>query len=161
MTGQTIQEMIAIAQEYCRLVESLEDYSREQWLTEMSALLPKLHVAISELDVPIEGHVHDMEADFDERFELFTSLYMTLGERDGYMMEFDAANDGQRLSGSLADDFTDIYFDLKQGLKLMQQKSADDAANDWRYSYKKHWGQHLVDAERQLYHMSVERELGH
>ncbi|MDH5435435.1 MAG: DUF5063 domain-containing protein [Gammaproteobacteria bacterium] len=162
-TSLLFTDMVAAAEEYCRLIDSVEKFSREKWLHSMSSLLPRLHAAISVLDVELKSREHTIDSDYDERFALFSHLYMMLGERDGYWMEFDTANDGQRLSGSLADDFTDIYFDLKHGLEMLQEQpsAGEKAVSDWRYSFDKHWGQHLVDAERQLYHLSAQQQLDH
>jgi len=155
--------MVTAAREYCRMIDTVEQYEREEWLLTMSNLLPRLHAAIKGLNVRLKSREHSSEADFDERFALFSQLYMLLGERDGYWMEYDSGNDGQRLSGSLADDFTDIYFDLKHGLELLQSGPdlKDMAISEWRYRFDKHWGQHLVDAERQLYHLSAQQQLDH
>ena len=72
-------------------------------------------------------------------------------------MEYDVAHDGQNMSGSLADDFTDIYFELKCGLELLEEfpELIYKAVNTWLSSYYIHWGQHLVDAERQLYQIRM------
>ncbi len=53
-------------------------------------------------------------------------------------------------SGSLADDLTDIYCELKSGLLSLEEnlKNQDQAIDDWRCGYKVHWGKHLVDAEK-------------
>ena len=76
-------------------------------------------------------------------------------------MEFDAAHDKQCMSGSLADDLTDIYCELKHGLRLLDANppQTDLALDGWRRSYKAHWGQHLVDAERHLYALRARGEL--
>ena len=39
--------------------------------------------------------------------------------------------------------FTDMYFDLKFGLGLLESDSAQ-AINVWQCSFYMHWGQHLA-----------------
>jgi len=68
------------------------------------------------------------------------------------------AQDGQSMSGSLADDLTDIYCELKHGLKLMRVEPGK-ALDDWRSGYHLHWGQHLLDAERHLYELKSQNQL--
>ena len=83
------------------------------------------------------------------------SLRKALGERDSYWLEFDSAPEEIHMSGSLADDLTDIYFDLLQGLELVDDAWPHRAAQAWQSTYRLHWGQHLVDAERHLYALKV------
>ena len=98
--------------------------------------------------------------DLDQRFELFSRLHRLLGDLDGYWMEYDVAPDRQEMSGSLADDLTDIYCELKNGLKRLD--GSDDTGRTlgrWRAGFCKHWGQHVVDAERHLYALSARDRL--
>jgi hypothetical protein len=56
------------------------------------------------------------------------------------------------MSGSLADDLTDIYYELKDGLnRLDRSEDPGRTLGSWRSGFCKHWGQHVVDAERHLY----------
>jgi hypothetical protein len=102
-------------------------------------------------------------ADLDARFDLFTRLRTRLGERDVYWLEFDhpedARADDDHRTGSLADDLTDIYFELKRGLRLLDAAGPDEVAHLWGVGFKRHWGQHLVDAERHLYALKVNDRL--
>ena len=90
-----------------------------------------------------------------------TRLRDLLGERDSYWMEYDAG-DEQCRSGSLADDLTDIYCELKYGLTLLDLQPDDprSAFEGWRTGYRVHWGQHLLDAERHLYALQTSNRLG-
>lgn len=147
----TFLDMAEAARRFCELVDHLNPRDVDGWLTDMMDLLPRLDDAAASLGELQSLSVHEHEIDDEARFRLFTRLFEALGERDGYNYEYDAL-EGQRLSGSLADDITDIYFDLKRGLDLLAQYPAEPkiAASDWRQSYEFHWRHHLVDAERQL-----------
>jgi hypothetical protein len=118
----------------------------------MADLLPSLQQAITELHVPRADHVEAPSHDFEARFELFSRMYKKFGERDGYTADFDVNKRGRRLSGSLADDLTDIYFDLKRGLDLLSRfpDQPNIAINDWQRSFHLHWRHHLSSAQRQL-----------
>ena len=153
-----VSEMIELARSYCTLIE--EKGGRDPaWLQRLASLLPRLHAAVEALGIPAKAGDMSLNADLDERFELFTRLRRELGERDSYWMEYDVADDGQNMSGSLADDLTDIYCELKHGLRLIDGEPSR-ALNDWRSGYKVHWGQHLVDAERHLYSLRARDKLG-
>ena len=87
-------------------------------------------------------------AEFDERFTLFSRILDCLGDQAAYPVDLDENDEDQIESGSLADDFTDIYFDLKSGLEIYDQgdESLDLAQKKWLDTFQLHWGQHLFDA---------------
>ena len=142
------------AREYCRLIE-YADCDADVWLRSLALLLPRIHAAVESLRVWEPGEPPLPSQDLEARFELFSRLRHCLGERDSYWLEFDAAP--QPLTGSLADDLADIYFDLRHGLELLERERPERAAHLWQSSYRLHWGQHLVDAERHLYSLRVRR----
>jgi hypothetical protein len=150
-------ELTQVARDYCALIEGSGGQD-DQWLGEIAKLLPRLHAAVSALGKAQQDRDHVLVADLDARFELFTHLRDLLGDRDAYWMEFDVAEEGQTMSGSLADDLTDIYCELKHSLKLLDGQP-DEALEGLRRGFKVHWGQHLVDAERHLYDLRVRGQL--
>jgi hypothetical protein len=52
---------------------------------------------------------------------------------------------------SIADDFHDIYGDVKRGLILYEQGYSEEACWQWRFTFYIHWGEHLVGLMRALY----------
>lgn len=156
-------EFVQVAKQYCSLIDHVPEIG-DDWLLPLCRLLPKLHAAVESLRDP-GGHDVLVElADLDARFELFSRLHEELGRRDSYWMEFDEpvagdAGHEHSMSGSLADDLTDIYFELKRGLQLLEAVSADEVAHLWQAGFQQHWGQHLVDAERHLYSLKVNNRL--
>ena len=153
----TALELAQVARSYCELIES-SGPGDSGWLSQVALLLPKLHAAVAALGGEVEDLNHVLVADLDARFELFTHLRELLGKQDAYWMEFDVAGDGQSMSGSLADDLTDIYCELKHGLSLLDDEPTA-ALDGWRRGFRVHWGQHLVDAERHLYELRARGEL--
>ena len=136
-----LAELADCARRYCGLIESV-DHADGTWLREMSHLLAGLHLAAERLEPASQG-VHAIPApDLDARFELYTHLRELLGVRDDYLLEGD-------LAGSLADDLTDIYCEMKHGIRLFEQDPCLAAVN-WRCGYQAHWGAHLMDAARHL-----------
>lgn len=155
---ETLSDMVDVAGDYCRLIDAVQSRT-EGWLEALFQLMPRLHAAVTALNAYDAGDTPLCETDLDDRFELYSRLRKVLGERDSYWLEFDAAPDGVHMSGSLADDLTDIYFDLRHGLELLDEVWPQRAAQAWRSSYRMHWGQHLVDAERHLYALKVRNQL--
>jgi len=151
-------ELLAIARRYCEVIEAMDDGNREP-LAQLYEILPRLHAAMTRLPTQ-EDSSYDANVDLDQRFERFSRLRALLGDLDGYWMEYDVTPSLQEMSGSLADDLTDIYCELKNGLKRLDRN--DDAGRTlggWRTGFCKHWGQHVVDAERHLYTLSARDRL--
>ncbi len=144
-------EVAGLARRYCDLIEaSSTDEHRRRWLWDVASLLPRLQAAISSVSAPVAGVIPMSVVDLDARFELFWRLRRLLADRDGYWLEFDRASEGvDGMTGSLADDLTDIYCELKSGLGLYA-RHPECALRGWAYGFDRHWGRHLVDAERHL-----------
>ncbi len=154
-----VNELLAIARRYCELIESLQEGDREP-LTQLNELLPRLHAAMTVAGPWQEESPQESSVDLDQRFELFSRLRRLLGDLDGYWMEFDVTPDRQEMSGSLADDLTDIYCELKNGLmRLERSQDAHRTLQGWRSGFCSHWGQHVVDAERHLYALAARHRL--
>lgn len=164
--GLFMQEMAVAARAFCTIIDEVVAGAGAGWLRSICDLLPSLHVAAVALpEVPDTGELEDLEDDLDTRFELYGHLLERLGEHDTYWLEFDPieSHGDHVLSGSLADDLVDIYFDLQFGLALYESMADDPtpAVAHWRRSYRTHWGPHLVDAERHLYALKARDHLDH
>lgn len=152
-------ELLAIARRYCEVIEALDRGEREALLP-LNEILPRLHAAMTALAPPGDPSGEAPRVDLDQRFELFSRLHRMLGDLDGYWMEYDVTPDRQEMSGSLADDLTDIYWELKMGLRRLEHdQDAHPTLRGWRLGFCKHWGQHVVDAERHLYSLSARDRL--
>ncbi|UHD14655.1 DUF5063 domain-containing protein [Thiocapsa bogorovii] len=150
LSGLEGLEVAGLARRYCDLIEASADSRRRRWLGDVARLLPRLQAAISSVSTPVPGVVPTTVLDLDARFELFWQLRRLLADRDGYWLEFDRASEGvDGMTGSLADDLTDIYCELKSGLGLYA-RHPERALRGWAYGFDRHWGRHLVDAERHL-----------
>lgn len=160
---QPAGEFARVARAYCEFIESFdaaEERDSTQFLSGLSRLLPRLHLAAE--SVSDAEFTDDLLAEIDpeRRFALFSRLRQALGELDSYWTEFDVGRDLQERSGSLADDLADIYWELKVGLERLEQEQRPlSILRCWGAGYRLHWGQHLVDAERHLYGLRARRLL--
>lgn len=152
--SEKLTEMAGAAEAFCGLIDN-HDFMEEYWLDDLIRVLPRLHSAVTSLNSLEDENMPALEVDLDVRFDLYSRLRQQLGKRDGYWLEFDVSPDQLHMSGSLADDLTDIYFDLQHGLDLLEEAWPQRAAQVWQSTYRRHWGQHLVDAERHLYALKV------
>jgi hypothetical protein len=156
--SETLSDMASVAEHYCQLIDQASDVPTD-WLDRLFGLMPQLHMAVTALNAYHTTDTPVPKVDLEERFELYSRLRKMLGERDSYWLEFDASPEEMHMSGSLADDLTDIYFDLQHGLELLDEAWPQNAAQIWQSTYRVHWGQHLVDAERHLYALKVRNQL--
>ncbi len=157
--NQELQDLSGIARNYCALIESV-DRVDSRWLDKLWRLLPRLHVAVMALETARSEQADlQVEMDMEGRFQMFSHLHRLLGERDAYWLKYDALQGMSEMSGSLADDITDIYYELKQALKQLDSDPGHPcrAAGMLSQGFADHWGQHLVDAERHLYELQVYR----
>lgn len=157
--GPKFNSLIAAAREYCSAIETAEEHP-DRWLLDISRLLPQLHAALAALGMPETEKAHGMYADLEARFELYSQLHRLLGERDSYWLAYDAMSNGYQPTGSLADDLTDIYCELKYGLAIYDGGAGEnESLCNLHEGFRVHWGQHLLDAERHLYELSAKGQL--
>jgi len=107
--------MLDLARRYCALIENCSS-NDTSWLKGVAELLPRLHAAVNCLNGREYKGNGVFAPDLDARFELYIHLVEVLGDRDSYWLEFDGVDDSRTMTGSLADDLTDIYCELKRGL---------------------------------------------
>lgn len=145
---QNVEYLFVIAQEFCAHVERREHTDCIAWLHSVLPQMLTLKKAIEQ--VPAGQMVALPDADISTRFTLYSDLKEWFGELDSYWLQGDKSNDTPELTGSLADDFTDIYYELLPGLQYECKDIEDQriVAEHWRAHYNVHWGDHLGDAMR-------------
>lgn len=89
--------------------------------------------------------------------EAWKALYDSLGEKLGplnlYWEVFDSTVQEESIAGTLADDISDIYFDLKEILQFARRPEATDVDVAWqvRFKFFANWGQHLTGALKAIH----------
>ncbi len=144
-------KLIEAIAEFCRTVERFECYRCLPWLRKIERLLRIIDDGMARLDVKTEAGVFPLP-DLDRRFELYRRLKAFLGDLDGYPLAGDRVDDPLDYSGSLADDITDLYFELRRGLRLYETESTGllPALSLWYAGYRLHWRDHLLGARSRL-----------
>jgi len=151
-TNNTQQQFADTASGYCQLIENIDPMDCRTCLATMAGILPQLGTAAEQLPTTSHDSVHTGAMEINARFDLFSRIRSALGKLDSYRLEYDHSDSEHDLSGSLADDFTDIYFDLRYGLDLLASHPEEPelAGASWKTSYELHWQEHLRGATRQL-----------
>ena len=149
--------LATMAAEYCHLIDGFAGFEKDRsWLPKMSRLLPRLHVAVIGLSPANAQCRHYCFPDDDKRCELYMHLHYVMDKDEGLSSSETVAGCG-RLCDNLADDLTDMYFDLKDGLELYED-DPQQAARVWLNSFYQHWGIHLLDAENWLHVVEAEAQ---
>lgn len=155
--------MMTVATEYCTFID---DFSgpvhgsdrRVDWVLRLEKLLPRLHVAVIALQEPVESVGNYRLHIDDQRCELFLRLNVALQSDQIFWTAYEAGSarrhSRQELCERMADNLTDIYFDLKYGLELVRENPAQ-AISEWQRSFYAHWGKHLLDAECWLHSLDA------
>lgn len=148
----SLEYFAAIAAEFCDWVEAKPGDPQEE-LASARRLAARLYAAA--LDLP------DGSADFVEQAEDKTSRKAVLKRFaalpinmyaivDPLALPGDDEGEGggarEPMIGDVADDFTDTYFDIRCGLRLYRSGEHARAAWEWSFSFRTHWGDHLVGA---------------
>lgn len=126
--------------------------------TRLNFLLPELYSAALALPVvaPDSADIETSQLDTDAWSTVFKSLQEKFGSRDLYWTVFDSTEKAEPLQGSLADDISEIYMDLKSDLALCDRKPLSaDLLWSIRFSFTSHWGRHLTSALKVIYDSHV------
>jgi len=143
-----------MAAEYCHLIDDFDGFQHNHaWLPQMSRLLSRLHVTVMDFNpTSAQGRRYCLPDD-DQRCELYLHLRDMMDDHIAMTADYFAVD---QMSELLADDFTDMYFDLKTGLELYE-RDPQQAVHTWLNSFYQHWGIHLLDAENWLQGLQVNR----
>ncbi|MGH8551825.1 MAG: DUF5063 domain-containing protein [Methylococcales bacterium] len=146
------------ARDFCLLVEHVELYKDRQWLPDLARILPRIQSSMTHLDDLGMEYSFFLLPDLEERFELYCRLKHRLGVHDNYPMEHDSDSVPEEMTGSLAGDLADIYFELKRGLNLANNVDTCkiDLLRLWQTGYILHWGERLLYAQRHLFSLRID-----
>ncbi|MGJ8640151.1 MAG: DUF5063 domain-containing protein [Opitutaceae bacterium] len=147
MNHPSVDGFIAAAEKFCEISVSLDPIKKEDlWCIRELLLLLVFHVPAVES--------HQQAADFDGKRiseEEFIRAVKRFGDLpfDFYRVVFDPHDfeaEDEPVHGMLADDLSDIYRDISEGLDNVRNGHLDDACFDWSQSYSSHWARHAVNA---------------
>jgi hypothetical protein len=147
-----IRTFADIASDYCAWCEGARASDPGQLLLEATRHVARLYAAVLDLsevefsdhpDPPILG-----QDAWNAMFKSFGALPFNF-----YCEVFDPSIEKleEPVVGDLADDLTDIYRDLREGLWLLRHGHERAAVWSWKFTFGCHWGRHAVSALRALH----------
>lgn len=142
--------MAMASDEFCELIDNLGGPNRDtSWISRVRKMLPRLHIAVIALMPSEKSYCAYRFPDDDQRCELYMRLHRMLQSDHSLNKVYGQTGLKQQSCERLADDLTDMYFDLRFGLDLLPVDPVK-AADMWQCSFYVHWSQHLLDAECRL-----------
>jgi hypothetical protein len=143
MKSSSIDEFVSTVIEYCQFADSNNNNLDEirSLLLRLIFHIPAIHSAQHEYDHEGDSVTSDKSEELMKRFSKLKIDY--------YQMVFsplDVDQEDEPVMGILADDLTDIYIDLYEGLSNYKNGHQGEAYFDWSNSYRHHWGSHAINA---------------
>lgn len=127
------------AERYVAVIEAAEARSRENLFADLARVLPVLYEAGPRLPKPdVEtSELPETRVTQEQRREVVGRLGRVFGAADFYYTVVPFGDDkGDELGGSLTDDLTDIYCDVKEGLELAAAgESENEVLWQWRFTF--------------------------
>jgi hypothetical protein len=158
LTKNTTQNFLSAASHFVELLE-LEIIDKEDFFKRAHTALIDLYMSgykLEEIDLKIEKK----ELDFNKSISFENKnlkQISTLGYDTKYRKVFNPINKNvhESISGDIALDFEDIYYDLKTELEKMKigtNEAVEDALWQMKFSFTMHWGNHCIDALRAMHY---------
>lgn len=158
--AKNVVEFVAVASEFCHVVESASQYNRTGLVDHTRKLLPLLYFKASllpdvssSLDESLEKYVTELE------YNLHLDKWMQkLDEYDAFYEVFDPDIQfgSETVTASISENILDIYQDLKDFLTAYSLGDEDvmhDALAECRDHFRDFWGQRLVNVLRALHQL--------
>jgi hypothetical protein len=160
--SQKVIEFVAVANEYCLLVEKVTQYPAQQLVDITRKILPLLYFKASVLPDIVEILQEDLEKYVSELdYNLLLQKWsQKLGGYDTYFEVFDPEIQfgTETVTASISENILDIYQDVKDFItsySIGDEDIMNDALAECMAHFRDFWGQRLVNVLRALHQLSV------
>lgn len=149
---------LGLANEYCNLLENTEDCERNDFVSRMLKLLPRIYITATDMDFPdLENDIY-IEPRLEEDYydSIRRNLERIFAEDDTYLevfvedMKFSDTPIASSISENLADIFQDLY-NLIHSAKDAPQSHINDFLSVCKENFEAYWGQTLCNVLRALH----------
>lgn len=156
-----VVEFITVAVQYCILLESVNNLSKNELTDKLSKLLPFLYLKtllapeLEMVDEDEEPEISVTEEDYNYILSTLSSIYA--GD-DTYLEVFveDMKFSDTPITESISENLADIYQDLKNCAIIYERgvtENMNDAVCICLENFKAYWGQKLVNVLRALHYL--------
>jgi len=157
--SKPVIEMITVAHEYCLFIEEVNKTSKENIIQYLNKVCPLLY-----LKGTLLPRIGEADPEANERFVteeqwefIFNELRQKFRPDDEYwFMENDGNSENEPVKASLAENFADIYQDMKDFVMLYQKdgfNAKETAIYEFRYLFESHWGYRIVNAQMAIHYL--------
>ena len=154
-----ILEMLTVSNEYCMFIEKAYDYSKEEILQYIHRMGPLLYLKGSLLpEIKIENPEAYERFVTEEVWEnIFNELRNKFSKDDEFWFIDEVTFNGDEIAkGSMAEQLTDIYQDLKDFVFLYNKNTSDailNAVAECRHLFHVNWGYKIIRIQKQVHHL--------
>ena len=158
--SQEVIEFVTVANNYCQLAEGAFELDRRQLLTSALGILSNLYyraINLPDIEPLLEEQAEHLVTEEDWDY-VHQTIQKILGRHDAYQEVFDPNIQYSEtpVGASLAENFADIYQDIKNFISLYQIGTTEimnDALWECRQNFEQYWGQKLVNALRAMHQL--------
>jgi hypothetical protein len=154
-----VLEFLRVAFEYCLFTEKAGEKSSSEIYSFFSKLGPLLYLKGGLLPeiVPEYPEASERFVTEEEWQEIFNTYRNIFGQQDEfYHVGYEEYNEYEAVKASLAENFTDIYQDLKDFALLYQKNSQaarQNAVHDCRALFETRWGPKVLASLRYIHYL--------
>jgi hypothetical protein len=158
--NQDVTEFVSLAAEYCTFVENTNNFLKSDFVKKSIHILSGLYyyglklprLENSEVAAP-EKYVTELEWN-----DIYEKVNTKLGYHADYLDVYDpvAKEEGEISIASLADNFADLYQDIKDfttAYGFGNDEVMEGAIYDLVYNFEEYWGMKLLSALRALHRL--------
>jgi hypothetical protein len=157
---ERVERFVEVATRFCNLIDRRSSIKKRDFVHQCAELLPQIQTGLIQLlGVRTRGGCFSdpskwRESRFARWKKVDKGLRRKFGKDNRYHLVFDPyrIDKDDPMHMSLSDDLSDIYLDLRRGLKLAERgdaKDQHDAVWAWKLHFF-HTGHHCVSAMRPL-----------
>lgn len=162
--ARKVLDMLTVANEYCLFLESAEKYAKRDVFDYLLKISPLLYLKGSLLpEISPSDELFSERYVREEQWEaVFQSLKKVFGKEDVYTGHFfQDGFDNEMDNYSLAENYADIYQDLKDFVMLYQMRTYTAKENAVFQCYQlflTHWGPRLLESLPNLHQMVYQKK---
>lgn len=162
VAARPVLELLTVANDFCSFLEKSEDFAKNGILTYLQRVLPLIYIKSSllpEVEVEDEDAIEHYvtESQWEELFNLLRSKF---GDDDlYYFTDHHEKSHQDPVKGSLAENITDLYQDLKDFMLLYQKPLTtfkQNAIMECRRLFAERYGFRIVNAHAAIHYILFE-----
>lgn len=153
---------IAMANEYCEIIENCAEHGREGFVESMLKLLPRIYITMSDIDPSLEYFDAFISQSLDEpTYDMVRgNISALMGEDDVYLEVFleDMKYSDTPIATSISENLADLYQEFYNTVASLRDLNTDEQCQILgmcKENFAEYWGQTLCNVFRALHSVSV------